>query len=187
MIVVAMPVPVWPAQVAVTVTASGAFPLAGAACSEQTGASGSVTVRVVEVLTLPEAAVIWATPVPIAVARPPVVIDATEGASEDQVTDAVSSSVLPSVKVPVAVNCWVARAERTGFTGVIANDSRAAVPMVNVVVADTAPEVAVMVAVPTPAVVAKPLLPEALLIIATVAADELQVTTEVMPCVLPSE
>jgi hypothetical protein len=59
--------------------------------------------------------------------------------------------------------------------------------MVNVVVADTAPEVAVMVAVPTPALVAKPLLPATLLIIATVAADELQVTTEVIPCVLPSE
>jgi hypothetical protein len=44
-----------------------------------------------------------------------------------------------------------------------------------------------MIAVPTPALVAKPLLPEVLLIVATVAADELQVTTEVMPCVLPSE
>ena len=43
-----------------------------------------------------------------------------------------------------------------------------------------------MVVVPTPALVAKPLLPEVLLIIATVADDELQVTTEVIADVLPS-
>jgi hypothetical protein len=145
-----------------------------------------VTVRVIEFVMLPEAAVIWATPVPIAVARPPAVIEATASASVDHVTDAVSSSVLSSVKVPVAVNGCVAPIGMTGFRGEIAMDARAAVPMVNVVVADTTPEVAVMIVVPTPALVAKPLLPEVLLITATVADDELQVTREVMPCLLPS-
>ena len=81
--------PDWPAQLAVTVTESGAFPLAGEASSEQTGGCGTTTVRAVEFVMLPEAAVIWVTPVAIAVARPPGVIEATESVPEDQVTAAV--------------------------------------------------------------------------------------------------
>jgi hypothetical protein len=73
-----------------------------------------------------------------------------------------------------------------GFTGETAMEARAAVPTVNVVVADTVPNVAVMTVVPAPALVARPLLPDVLLISATFADDELQVTTEVMGCVLPS-
>jgi hypothetical protein len=48
------------------------------------------------------------------------------------------------------------------------------------------PEVAVMVAVPCPELVASPLLPTALLIIATAADDELQVAVVVTSCVVPS-
>jgi hypothetical protein len=47
-------------------------------------------------------------------------------------------------------------------------------------------EVAVMETVPCPELVAKPLLPGLLLIIATMALLELHVTTEVTSCVLPS-
>lgn len=55
-----------------------------------------------------------------------------------------------------------------------------------VVEAEMEPEVAVMAAVPCPELVARPLLPTALLMIATVAEDELQVATVVRSCVLPS-
>jgi hypothetical protein len=57
---------------------------------------------------------------------------------------------------------------------------------VMVVEAEMEAEVAVMVAVPCPELVASPLLPTALLMIATVAEDELQVATVVRSCVLPS-
>ena len=94
--------------------------------------------------------------------------------------------MLPSVKVPVALNCWVAPTRTVGFTGETAREAKAAVPTVKVVVADIVPDVAVMTEVPAPALVARPLLPDVLLIIATFAEDELQVTTEVIGCVLPS-
>ena len=48
------------------------------------------------------------------------------------------------------------------------------------------PFVAVIVAVPTPALAARPLLPTALLITITAAEDELHVTIAVMSFVLPS-
>lgn len=47
-------------------------------------------------------------------------------------------------------------------------------------------EVAEMVAVPCPALVASPLLPAALLMMATVANDEFQFATVVRSCMLPS-
>ena len=84
------------------------------------------------------------------------------------------------------MNCWVAPTGTMGFTGETAREAKAAVPTVNVVVADTFPDVAVMTEIPTPALVARPLLPDVLLMIATLASDELQVTTEVIGCVLPS-
>src|ERR1700693_6653530 len=97
MTVVAMLFPTGLAQLAVTVTASGAFPLAGDACREQSGGSGGVTVMPVESVMLPEAAVIWAMPMPTAVAKPPALIEATVGVSEVQATEAVRSWVLSSV------------------------------------------------------------------------------------------
>lgn len=53
-------------------------------------------------------------------------------------------------------------------------------------VPETEPDVAVIVDVPTPVAVAKPSDPEALLMVATEVLDELQVTDEVMFCVLLS-
>jgi len=46
--------------------------------------------------------------------------------------------------------------------------------------------VAVIFAVPTPALVANPFVPELLLMMATCADDELQVTSDVTSCVLLS-
>ena len=53
----------------------------------------------------PEAAVIWTLPIVTLVARPELLIVATAGLDELQAAEAVKSCVLPSVKVPVAVNC----------------------------------------------------------------------------------
>jgi hypothetical protein len=57
---------------------------------------------------------------------------------------------------------------------------------VRVVEADT-PRAAVIVDVPTPTLVARPWLPDELLIVATVGVPEVQVTEFVTFCVLPSE
>src|SRR5271169_6659774 len=67
-----------------------------------------------------------------------------------------------------------------GLAGVTARETRTAGPTFNVAEAVIAPEVAVMVALPTPAPVASPLL----LIVAT--EDELHVTALVRSCVVPS-
>jgi hypothetical protein len=63
-----------------------------------------VTVRVQELLIDPEAALIVAVPPPTPVASPLPLIAATAALEELQVTEFVRFCVLPSVKVPVAVN-----------------------------------------------------------------------------------
>jgi len=70
--------------------------------------------------------------------------------------------------------------------GIVTIEDSAACPTVIVVEVETEPEVAVMFAVPSPALVANPFVPEALLMMTTVADDELHVTTEVTSRVLPS-
>ena len=50
-------------------------------------------------------------------ARPPVVIVAAPGVPETQVTLCVRSWTLPSLKVPVAVNCCVLSGEMAGLAG----------------------------------------------------------------------
>lgn len=94
----------------------------------------------------------------------------------------VSTSVLPSLYVPVATRAWVVPSANEGLAGVTAIESKMAGPTLSVAEAVMEPEVAVMVAVPTPVPVANPLLA----MVATVAEDELQVTELVRVCVLPS-
>jgi len=57
----------------------------------------------------------------------------------------------------------------------------------NMVVADMPADAAVMVIAPAATAVAKPLDPAALLMVAMLVFDELQVTTEVKSCVAPLE
>ena len=64
--------------------------------------------------------------------------------------------MLPSVKVPVAVNCWVRSKGTDGFAGVTAIDARGALPTVNVAEAEIEPEVTVIFVVPAPELVANP-------------------------------
>jgi hypothetical protein len=66
-----------------------------------------VTVRVVLPVTPLWLAVIVAVPVWFAVARPVLVILAIFAGEELQVAEEETSLLLPSPKLPVAVNCWV--------------------------------------------------------------------------------
>jgi len=142
----------------------------------------TVTVSVVEPVTLPEVAWMVALPVPAAVASPAVLLLATVVLSEVQVTELVRFCVLVSLNVPVAVNCCVVPLGIEGLTGVTAMDTSVATVTVSVVEPVTLPEVAWMVALPVPAAEASP----AVLLLATVALSEVQVTELVRFCVLVS-
>lgn len=80
----------------------------------------TATANTVAPLTVPEVAVIVVVPAATPVASPAVLIVATAAADELQVAELVRFWVLPSLKVPVAVNCWVAPLEIDGFAGVTA-------------------------------------------------------------------
>src|SRR5579863_137333 len=144
------------------------------------------TVSAVEPVTVPEVALMFALPVPAPVARPPAFIAATVGVSEAQVAEPVTFCELPSVKVPVAVNCCVAPRAIEGSAGLTAIETSAAGLTVMVVLPLTEPEVALMEAEPVAKLVARPSEPALLLMVATEASDELQFTVAVRFCVLPS-
>jgi hypothetical protein len=63
-------------------------------------------------------------PVPTPVANPVVLIIATEVLEELQVTEFVRFCVLPSLYVPVAVNCCVPPFAIDGFAGVTIIDTK---------------------------------------------------------------
>ena len=86
----------------------------------------------------------------------------------------------------MALNCWVVPTVIVGVAGVIAIDTRAALVTVKGVEEEIAPDVALIFAVPTPALVANPLEPAVLLITATGAASDAQLTVVVISCVVPS-
>jgi hypothetical protein len=142
----------------------------------------AVTVRVVEPLIAPDVALIVEVPTPAPVARPAALIVAVEVVPEDHVTVLVRFWVVPSLNVPVAVNCCVAPLAIEGFAGVTAIDCSVAAVTVRTVEPLIPPDVALIVEVPTPAPVARP----AALIVAVVVVPELHVTVLVRFCVVPS-
>ena len=115
------------------------------------------------------------------VARPPLVIVATAPLLDVQLTELVRFCWLPSLYVPVAVNCSVVPFATDAFTGVTASDTSAVVT-VSVVEALIVPELACIVVLPVATPVANPVP----LIVATTALLELHVTTPVKFCWLPS-
>src|SRR5439155_1501212 len=123
---------------------------------------------------------------------PALLIVATAVLDELQVTWVVRSCVVLSLKVPVAVNCWVNPSGRPGLVGVTAIETRVAlvtvsVAQVFVVVQLALPSVAVIVMGPPAATdVARPSEPLALLIVAEPVLDDLQVTWGVRSCVVLS-
>ena len=94
--------------------------------------------------------------------------------------------MLPSVNIPVAVNCCVVPRAMDGLGGFTVIETSAATLTVRVVDAEIDPIVAEMLELPVATLVASPWLPAALLIVATKTSDEAHCTELVMPCVLPS-
>ena len=79
---------------------------------------------------------------PTAVARPVLLIVATVVDEEFHVAVPVRFCVVPSLKVPVAVNCSVFPIAIEGFVGATAMDASVAGVTVSVVLPETEPEVA---------------------------------------------
>ena len=146
----------------------------------------AVTVSTVDPLTVPDVALTVAVPVPTFCPSPLLLIVAVVGVSEDHVAVLVRSCVLPSVNVPVAVNCCVVPNAIDGVAGVTANDTSAAAVTVSVVDPLTPPTLAVMFALPTPAPLATPGVGPPVLIVLTPGVSELHSTVLVIFCVLPS-
>lgn len=138
----------------------------------------TVTASVVDPLIEFDVAAIVVVPCPELVASPSLptalLITATLAFEDVQVATEVRSWVVPSVYVPVAANCCVAPKTIVGFCGVIAIETSAAGFTTSVAEPVIAPDVMLIVVVPVPSVVARPAVSAVLLIVATVAAVELQ-------------
>ncbi len=154
--------------------------LAGLTAIERT--TGGVTVKVAEPVTEPEVAEMVVMPGVLLEARPLLPMVATFGADELQTTEGVRSWLLPSVKVPVAENCWVLPAGMEALAGATVMETSVAAVTVRVTEPMTEPDAAEMVVAPGVLPEARPLV----LMAATLGADELQLTDAVMACVLPS-
>ena len=124
-----------------------------------------------EPLMEPDVAVTVAVPFAIVLTNPALLTDATLAGATVQATVLVIFCVLPSLKVPVTLSCWVPPFATIGLAGVIARDAKVAGMTVNVADPLIDPEMAVSVAVPVASAVANPpLLIETTLAGATVHA-----------------
>ena len=141
-----------------------------------------VTVSSVDPLTEFRLAPMVLVPAVFAVTRPPVAMVAVEVFEDDHVTEAVRFSVLLSVYVPVALNCWVAPLIMVGFPGVMAMDCRAGGVTVSNVDPAIELRLALMVLVPVLFAVANPLAA----MVATAVFVDAQVTIDVRFWVLLS-
>jgi len=135
----------------------------------------------VDPLTEPSAALIVVLPVATLDAKPCALIIAAEGLEELQSTLALMSCELESLKLPVAVYCFVVPTAMVELAGITAIETRVAPVTVSDEVPLTEPDAAVMVVVPAAAPVASPV--ESTL--ATEGELEDQVK-EGNSCVLPS-
>lgn len=130
-----------------------------------------VTVTEAAPLIVPDVAVTVAEPAMMPVAAPFASIVKRFSAEEDQVNE-VSGCVLPSSKVPVAVNCSRVPAASFAVDGATVMDWRFAAITVSVDESEKLPTVAEMVVVPGPTVVTTPELST----VATAGAEEAHVT-----------
>jgi hypothetical protein len=150
-----------------------------------------VTVSVVDPGIPPSVAVIVVEPAATEVAKPlepaALLMVATPAADGLQATAVVRFCVVLSEYVPIAVNCRVVPLTMLGLVGVTTIDTSVAGVTVSVVDPGILPDVAVIVVEPAATEVTSPLEPAALLMAATSAADEFQVTVAVKSCVELSE
>lgn len=140
----------------------------GAIASETSVAFVTVTDAVAEMV--PEIAVTVVVPGPTATPSPFASIVRTSTTLEDH--SAFSTCVLPSSKLPVAVNCCCVPGAIEALAGESVMDKRCAGTTVMVVVSVKLPTVAVMVVVPAARIVASPL-PS---MVAILIVDELHFT-----------
>jgi hypothetical protein len=140
-----------------------------------------VTVSDAVPLTEAEVAVIVLVPVPMLVANPAASTDATELEEDAQVTDG-KSWVLPSSKLPTALNCSAVPSAMDWFAGLTEIETRCAGTTVTTVLSVNEPTVAVIVVEPAARVVASPVLST----VATVVEDEVQVTPLLKSLLVPS-
>jgi len=154
-----------------------------------------VTVKVADPETLPEVAeivVVAAAAVTTValrdVAKPVVLMVATFGSDELQVTEAVMSAVDASEYEPMAVYCNVVLVGILASAGVTVIDTSLGAVTVRVAEFEVMlPNEAVIVAVPGTIGEAKPFEPSWLLMVATVVVEEFQVTAIVTSCIELSE
>lgn len=158
-----------PVAVNCLVVPTAILEFAGVTAMETSDAA--VTVSGAVPLTPPEDAVMVVVPVPVLLAKPVESMLATEVEDEDQVSG-VSSCVLPSSKLPTAVNCRVVPRAIVEVAGVTAIETRWAGTTVRVLVSENAPTVAVIVVEPAATVTAMP----ELLMVATEGEEEAHVT-----------
>lgn len=139
------------------------------------------TVAVVLAVTEPEVAEIATEPKARAVASPPGAMDTILFMDEAQVTDAVTSSTLPSENVPAAVNCWWVPRNKTASSGVMTIETKVTLlaMTVRVAVEEMFPERAEIVETPAASALARPRMPPAF-ILATATVPEVQLTAEVI-------
>jgi hypothetical protein len=163
------------------VVPSAIVEFAGATAIDCKAAGSTVSDDVFEAID-PDDAVTFVVPVATVEASPVVLIVATEGFDKVQITDPDRSCVLPSVKMPVAANCWVVPSGIEATVGVNEIETRAAVFTVRVACPEIEPEDAVMVVVPRLWELARPANT-----VATPGAEELQAAVAVRTLVLPSE
>jgi hypothetical protein len=152
--------------------------LAGVTAMETSTACPTFSVAVP--LTKPDVAVMTAVPTPSPLATPPPAMLATVE-DEVQVTELVRSCALPSLYVPVAVNCWLVPLAIDALPGLTDIDTNTGDVTAKLVEPVTVPEVAVIIVLPGLTLVASP----PLLTVAIVVADEVHVTMLVRVCVVP--
>jgi hypothetical protein len=123
----------------------------------------------------------WPTATPVAT---PVELTLAAAAFDDaQVAELVRFCVVPSLYIPVAVNCSFALRDMEALGAVIAIDCSVGAVMVSATMLEVTPFcVAMMLLEPTPVPVARP----TALIVAAAAFDELQVAELVKFWVVPS-
>jgi hypothetical protein len=150
--------------------------VAGVTASDFKTAAVTVKVAPLETSVVGSVAMTVATPSESAVASPfdPGAFDTETmpGDADVQVTVFVMFLVVPSLYVPVAASCCVVPSGRLLVAGVTAIERRRAAVTVRLAVPLTPAILAVIVAVPTPAAMATPLLPATLETLA-IAFDEL--------------
>ena len=141
------------------------------------------TVSVVVPAWVPEVAEITDEPSDTPVARPLVVILAMAGVAEVKLEIAVMSLLLPSVYVPIAINCCAMPIKIDGLAGNTAIDTNVTGVTDMFAMADLPPNVAVMTDVPMAALLA---IPVALLMVATATLPDDQAVEGVTSTEAPS-